>query len=96
MSADIQNIVRVLVPTGALGSGVRASELNAGLALDPHAIALDAGSTDRGPAYLATGRCRIAPKPNSYSHSTTSPSGQEAPSARTRSDSAFRRLPCAG
>ena len=34
--------------------GVRVDEIEAGLALAPHAIALDAGSTDSGPAYLAT------------------------------------------
>jgi hypothetical protein len=46
---------RVLVPAGALGSGVRGDEVEAGLRLSPHAIALDAGSTDSGPSYLATG-----------------------------------------
>ncbi len=43
------------MPAGALGTGVRADELEAGLAFAPHAIAIDAGSTDSGPAYLATG-----------------------------------------
>lgn len=47
--------VNVIVPTGALGVGVRASDLEAGLAAGAHAIACDAGSTDSGPAYLATG-----------------------------------------
>jgi len=51
---------RVLVPAGALGSGVRADEVEAGLAMSPHAIALDAGSTDSGPAYLATGRSKYS------------------------------------
>jgi hypothetical protein len=51
---------RVLVPAGALGSGVRGDELEAGLRLAPHAIALDAGSTDSGPAYLATGRSKYS------------------------------------
>ncbi|WP_428390920.1 acyclic terpene utilization AtuA family protein [Lichenicoccus sp.] len=46
---------RILVPLGVLGSGAKAEELEAGLALRPHAIALDAGSTDSGPASLATG-----------------------------------------
>lgn len=46
---------RILVPVGALGIGILVEELEAGLALDPHAIAVDAGSTDSGPAYLATG-----------------------------------------
>jgi hypothetical protein len=51
---------RILVPTGALGSGVRADEVDAGLTLGPHAIALDAGSTDSGPAYLATGKTKYS------------------------------------
>jgi hypothetical protein len=46
---------RILVPAGALGSGVRADEIEFGLTLAPHAIALDAGSTDSGPSYLASG-----------------------------------------
>lgn len=51
---------RIIVPTGALGGGVRADEVEAGLALAPHAIALDAGSTDSGPAYLATGKSKYS------------------------------------
>ena len=58
MTVEQGEATRVLVPTGALGSGVRADEVEAGLTLAPHAIALDAGSTDSGPAYLATGRTR--------------------------------------
>jgi Acyclic terpene utilisation family protein AtuA len=57
MAADSSS-VRVLVPAGVLGWGVRAEEIEAGLALAPHAIAVDAGSTDSGPAYLATGRTK--------------------------------------
>ena len=41
-----------------LGSGVRLEELTCGVHLAPHAIALDAGSTDSGPAYLATGHSK--------------------------------------
>ena len=58
MTAAVET--RILVPAGALGSGVRADEVQAGLALAPHAIALDAGSTDSGPAYLATGRSKYS------------------------------------
>jgi hypothetical protein len=50
--------VRVLVPAGVLGWGIRTEEIDAGLAMAPHAIAIDAGSTDSGPAYLATGRTK--------------------------------------
>jgi hypothetical protein len=51
---------RILIPAGQLGSGVRADELQAGLALAPHAIALDAGSTDSGAASLATARSKYS------------------------------------
>ena len=50
--------VKVLVPVGALGIGVSAAELEAGVADGAEAIALDAGSTDSGPAYLATGESK--------------------------------------
>jgi hypothetical protein len=56
MKNAITNTINVLVPTGALGAGVRESDVDAGLAAGAHAIACDAGSTDSGPAYLATGR----------------------------------------
>ena len=39
---------------------MRADGVEAGLALAPHAIALDAGSTDSGPAYLATGKTKYS------------------------------------
>ena len=52
MTAEEEPCVRVLVPAGVLGWGVSADEIAAGLALLPHAIAVDAGSTDSGPAYL--------------------------------------------
>ena len=58
MTAEEEPCVRVLVPAGVLGWGVSADEIAAGLALLPHAIAVDAGSTDSGPAYLATGRSK--------------------------------------
>ncbi len=43
----------VVVPTGALGAGIRAEHVEAGIAMGAHAIACDAGSTDSGPSYLA-------------------------------------------
>ena len=54
---------RVLVPAGQLGSGVSASEVEAGFALRPHAIAVDAGSTDSGAASLATGKSKYGRGP---------------------------------
>ena len=47
--------VRVLSATGMLGSGFLESSLERGVALAPHVIAADAGSTDGGPAYLGSG-----------------------------------------
>jgi hypothetical protein len=55
-----ESATRVLVPAGALGAGIREEELEEGLKLKPHAIAVDAGSTDSGPAYLATGRSKYS------------------------------------
>jgi hypothetical protein len=59
-SERLQDTVNVLVPTGALGAGVRESDVQAGLAAGAHAIACDAGSTDSGPAYLATGKSKYS------------------------------------
>ena len=56
MTAPLANTIDIIVPTGALGAGVRPQDVAAGLAAGAHAIACDAGSTDSGPAYLATGR----------------------------------------
>ena len=58
MTPEQEPSIRILVPAGVLGWGVSADEIEAGLALAPHAIALDAGSTDSGPAYLASGRTK--------------------------------------
>ena len=45
--------VLVIVPTGMLGGGVGAGQIRHGIARGAHAIAVDSGSTDSGPAYLA-------------------------------------------
>lgn len=45
----------VLVPTGALGAGIKAEHVENGIAAGAIAIACDAGSTDSGPSYLARG-----------------------------------------
>ncbi|MCL2408858.1 MAG: DUF1446 domain-containing protein [Oscillospiraceae bacterium] len=47
---------RVLSPTAILGYGFPASSFEAGMALKPHVIAVDAGSTDPGPYYLGSGK----------------------------------------
>jgi hypothetical protein len=59
MSPPIPGPVNVLVPCGALGIGVKERDVFARLA-EAHAIACDAGSTDSGPAYLATGRAKYS------------------------------------
>lgn len=48
--------VRVLSASGQIGSGFLESSLARGIALEPHVIACDGGSTDGGPAYLGTGK----------------------------------------
>jgi hypothetical protein len=47
--------VRLFVPVGSLGAGVRADEVEAALERGIDVMAMDAGSTDSGAAYLATG-----------------------------------------
>lgn len=47
--------VIVLVPSGMLGSGIEPGHVTYGIARGAHAIAVDSGSTDSGPAYLARG-----------------------------------------
>lgn len=47
--------IRVLVPTGQLGGGVREAEVAFGIEEGADVIAVDAGSTDSGAAYLALG-----------------------------------------
>ncbi|HET7596803.1 MAG TPA: acyclic terpene utilization AtuA family protein [Burkholderiales bacterium] len=50
------NEVRILSPTGVCGSGFLESSFEAALALKPHFIGCDGGSTDPGPEYLGSGR----------------------------------------
>jgi len=47
--------IKILVPSGCLGSPFPQEALERGLSLRPDAIAIDAGSTDSGPHYLGTG-----------------------------------------
>ena len=46
---------RVLIPSGVLGLGFERDALRRGIAREPHAIAIDGGSTDSGPFYLGSG-----------------------------------------
>jgi acyclic terpene utilization AtuA family protein len=50
--------VRVVAANGSLGSGFRPESFERGLALKPHMIGCDAGSTDSGPAYLGGGMAK--------------------------------------
>ena len=51
---------RVLVPSGVLGLGFDETALQAGVATEPHIIAIDGGSTDSGPFYLGTGTSKYS------------------------------------
>src|SRR4051812_1809966 len=57
MNANVSSSVevRVLSGTGVCGSGFREASLDAGMAMQPHFIGCDAGSTDPGPFSLGTG-----------------------------------------
>lgn len=47
---------RILSPTAILGYGFPATSFEEGMRRKPHAIAVDAGSTDPGPYYLGSGK----------------------------------------
>ncbi|MEO0387119.1 MAG: acyclic terpene utilization AtuA family protein [Pseudomonadota bacterium] len=53
-------MVRILVPSGALGLGYDAAALARGIAGKPDLIAIDGGSTDSGPSYLGRGVSKYA------------------------------------
>ena len=53
-------MVRVLIPSGALGLGYDKAALAAGIAAKPDIIAIDGGSTDSGPHYLGTGASKYS------------------------------------
>ena len=51
---DAIEMITVLTPTGTLGYGFDSGALERGMRLAPQVIAVDAGSTDPGPAYLGS------------------------------------------
>lgn len=53
------NTCSILMPIGGLGAGINKEAFGYGMAMNPDAIAVDAGSTDSGPAYLATATCKV-------------------------------------
>jgi hypothetical protein len=54
------NTCKILMPIGGLGAGINQQAFDNGLSMKPDLIAIDAGSTDSGPAYLATGTCKYS------------------------------------
>jgi hypothetical protein len=48
------------MPIGGLGAGINKEAFDNGMAMRPDAIAIDAGSSDSGPAYLANAMCKVA------------------------------------
>lgn len=53
-------MIKVLIPSGALGLNYDKAALTRGLAQKPDIIAVDGGSTDSGPAYLGQGVSKYA------------------------------------
>ncbi|WP_257883527.1 DUF1446 domain-containing protein [Roseobacter insulae] len=53
-------MVRVLIPSGALGLNYDEKALQRGIAAKPDIIAIDGGSTDSGPSYLGRGVSKYA------------------------------------
>lgn len=62
MSHPPSDTCRVLVPSGVLGSGCPQAAFERGLSKAPHAIAVDAGSTDSGPYYLGASVSKMTRK----------------------------------
>src|SRR3954471_21877202 len=55
MAVASNDEIRILTPSGMLGYGFPVDHFKMGLALKPHAITIDAGSTDSGPQKLGLG-----------------------------------------
>lgn len=52
--------IKVLAPTGCIGSGLRLDLFELALLEKPDVIAMDGGSTDSGPYYLGTGKTKAS------------------------------------
>ena len=70
-------MVKVLIPSGALGLGYDRDALARGIAANPDIIAIDGGSTDSGPHYLGTGTSK-------YSRNSTKAEWAELMAARAQ------------
>src|SRR6478735_10768903 len=55
MAVSSNDEIRILTPAGMLGYGFPVDHFRMGLALKPHAITIDSGSTDSGPQKLGLG-----------------------------------------
>ena len=55
-----KTLCKIFVPYGAIGTGISEESFQNGVKLNPDAIVCDAGSTDSGPYYLGTGKCKYA------------------------------------
>src|SRR5258705_8469634 len=55
MTVTSNDEIRILTPSGMLGYGFPVDHFKMGLALQPHAITIDSGSTDSGPQKLGRG-----------------------------------------
>src|SRR5216684_2057653 len=55
MTTASNDEIRILTPSGMLGYGFPVDHVKMGLALKPHAITIDSGSTDSGPQKLGLG-----------------------------------------
>src|SRR6476660_672253 len=55
MARTSNDEIRILTPSGMLGYGFPVDHFKMGLALKPHAITIDSGSTDSGPQKLGLG-----------------------------------------
>jgi hypothetical protein len=60
MEKTVMDEIRMIAPTGVLGSGFLTESLEAGLRQKPHFIGVDAGSTDPGPHFLGAGKCAFS------------------------------------
>ena len=51
--------IRIVAVNGMLGYGYEIESLKAGIAVQPHLMGCDAGSTDPGPYYLGSGKSLV-------------------------------------
>lgn len=59
MSIRMKDELRIVSVNGMLGYGYEIESLKAGIALQPHLMGCDAGSTDPGPYYLGSGNSLV-------------------------------------